>query len=510
MKKVIELIRVSTEQQAASDRASIPAQRTVNRKTCHQFGLEIVKSIEFADVSGASVLLTPELQEVIRLIRSPEIDGVVAREFSRLMRPDNFDDYTLLQAFADSQTLLYLPESPIDFNNKMGRVMGAMRAVMAGLERTEILERVFAAKEEKRRRGELAQSKIVLPFGVDYEQSRGFYYKPDAQLVRHAFKDFLAGNHSYVQLAKPLGLTPRGMHLVLRNPIWTGWRVIKQKRDSTAAGKYVGKAGRQSDRRKVNRKPEEIIRVRVIEDPLIPEEEFEAAQRIMDRKQSKHWRSREGYEHRFTYNGFLTCANCGEVVHTCLARRDYYACKARRVDHVCSSRYMGRQKLEAQLDELFADKLTDPAFLRGCVEELVQRSESDSSAAEVARLEAQISELDRKRKRVLDMFVEGIIQQPDRDERLAVISGQLQAAQSAVQGHQGAPVLSVEGLVATFAPLAEWDFWNREQKRQMLSTLMPDIRVSNYKVESLGLNPALFSNEDTLPDMTSSRFRFAG
>ena len=46
MKKVIELIRVSTEAQAATDRASIPAQRAVNRRTCVQYGLEIVRSIE--------------------------------------------------------------------------------------------------------------------------------------------------------------------------------------------------------------------------------------------------------------------------------------------------------------------------------------------------------------------------------------------------------------------------------------------------------------------------------
>jgi len=117
MKKVIELIRVSTEQQAAHDRASIPAQRVANRRTCAHYGLEITRSIEIADVSGASVLLAPEIQELIRLMQSSEIHGVVAREFSRLMRPENFADYALLQVFVDSKTILYLPEGPIDFNN---------------------------------------------------------------------------------------------------------------------------------------------------------------------------------------------------------------------------------------------------------------------------------------------------------------------------------------------------------------------------------------------------------
>ena len=129
--KVIELIRVSTQSQAAMDRASIPTQRTVNRRTCQQFGLEVVRTIEIADVSGASVLLAPEMQELMRLMQSPSIDGVVAREFSRLMRPENFADYALLQVFSDSKTVLYLPEGPIDLSSKTGRLMGTIRAAMA-------------------------------------------------------------------------------------------------------------------------------------------------------------------------------------------------------------------------------------------------------------------------------------------------------------------------------------------------------------------------------------------
>jgi len=97
------------------------------------------------------------------------------------------------------------------------------------MERAEILERIWSAKEEKRRRGELAQSVVVLPFGVGYEQSRGFYYKSEAERVREAFRLFLAGNQSYGQLARFVGVTPRGMHVIMRNPIWTGWRVIDKK-----------------------------------------------------------------------------------------------------------------------------------------------------------------------------------------------------------------------------------------------------------------------------------------
>lgn len=504
MKKVIELIRVSTERQAATDRASIPAQRAVNRRTCVQYGLEIVHSIEVADVSGASVLLAPEIQELMRLMQSSDIDGVVAREFSRLMRPENFVDYAMLQAFADSKTILYLPEGPIDLSSKTGRLMGTIRAAIAGLERTEILERIWSAKEEKRRRGELAQSRVVLPFGVGYEQGRGFFYKGEAERVREAFRLFLAGARSYSKLAEMVGVTPRGMHLILRNPIWTGWRVIDKKRDITAAGRYATANGRQADRRKVMRAPEEIIRLRVIAEPLIPESDFQVVQRIMDLKQTNHWRCRENMKRRFTYNSFLTCSTCGEPVHTALARRDYYVCRGRRTAHTCRTRYMGRQKLEAALDKLFANRLSNPTFLEQCVEELKERSAKEDSVVHIHRLNAEITALRCKRARVIDGFVEGAIQREERDRRLTTIDHDIQVAQNILNREIPAASIDKEQLIEAFVPLAEWEYWTRDQKRAILSALVPDIRVADYKVESLGLNPSIFSTNPTRTGRDSS------
>jgi DNA invertase Pin-like site-specific DNA recombinase len=502
MKKVIQLIRVSTDRQAASDRASIPAQRAVNQRTCGQNGLEIVRSIELADVSGACVLLTPEIQELIQLMRSPDVHGVVAREFSRLMRPENFEDFALLQVFVDTKTILYLPEGPIDLSNKNGRLMGTIRAAIAGMERTEILERIWTAKEEKRRRGELAQNKIVLPWGVGYEAGR-FFYKPEAEKMREVFRQFLAGNQSYMQLAKLLGVTSRGMHLIMRNPIWIGWRVIDKKRDISAAGRYPSINGRQADRRKIARPPDEVIRVRVIEEGLVSDDDFRAIQKIMDLKQAKHWRSQPNLEHRFTYNGFLTCSDCGEQIHTALARRDYYACKGRRTIHSCTTKYMARERLERTLDSLFADYLTSESFLQTCAAEMENRFVRSESVVRTQRLTASVAMLREKRGRVVDAFLEGVIGRDERDRRLAGIDRELTETQGLLL-RETAPAISVEGLMKAFAVLVEWRLWNREQKRAVLAALVPDIRVANYQVSEIGMN---FSNEDTRRDRDSLRPR---
>jgi Recombinase len=360
--------------------------------------------------------------------------------------------------------------------------MGTIRAAIAGLERTEILERIWTAKEEKRRRGELAQSKIVLPWGVGYEEDRGFYYKPEAQRIREAFDQFLAGKQSYARLAQLVGVTPRGMHLILRNPIWTGVRVIDKKRDTSAAGRYAGKNGRQADRRKIARSPDEVIRLRVIDEPLISQTDFRTVQEIMDLKQKKHWRSRTN-EHRFTYNGFLTCSRCGEIIHTALARRDYYACKGRRTFHTCQTRYMARKTLEDTLDCLFAERLTSPAFLERCVSDLLRRSESSDSVVRMQRLTSALANARHRRERVIDTFLDEVISREEQEKPL--VSADLST------------------LAEVLAPLAEWDFWNREQKRKLLSALVPDIKVADYKVAALGLNPTIFSNEDTHMDRDS-------
>lgn len=290
----------------------------------------------------------------------------------------------------------------------------------------------------------------------------------------------------------------------MRNPIWTGWRVIDKKRDMSAAGRYQKPNGRQADRRKVPRTPDETIRVRVIDEPLISEQDFQTVQKMMDLKQSKHWRSRGEIDHRFTYNGFLTCSECGEVVHTALARRDYYACKGRRVMHTCRTKYMAREKLEGLLDTMFAGRLTDPNFLENCLQEMKRRSDSNASAGSIQRLNSEIAGLRSKRSRVIDGFVDGIIDRDERDRRLAATDREINAAQEALLREAPGDPFDTAALLDKFALLADWEFWSRDQKRLVLATMVPDIRVADCKVESLGLNPAFFSNENTRPPAATS------
>lgn len=221
-KKVIQLIRVSTEGQAAEDRAGIPAQREINSRTARTYGLKIVRTIEIVDVSGAAVLRSPEMQELLRLMEDSEIQGVVAKEFSRLMRPENFGDYILLQHFIETRTVLYLPDGPIDFTSKDGRLLGTIRAAIAGLERREIIERMQDGKEALRRAGKHAGGHNTLPYGVTYSKEHGWAFTAEAEKVKQAFALFLSGQTGYTEIGKRLNLPRSNVRFILENPIYTG------------------------------------------------------------------------------------------------------------------------------------------------------------------------------------------------------------------------------------------------------------------------------------------------
>jgi hypothetical protein len=217
-------------------------------------------------------------------------------------------------------------------------------------------------------------------------------------------------------------------------------------------------------------------------------------QRIMDLKQAKHWRSQPNLEHRFTYNGFLTCSVCEDQVHTAFARKDYYVCKGRRTNHACATKYMARERLEATLDTLFAEQLTSELFLQGCIGEMETRLAGDESTVRTQRLAGSVESLREKRTRVVDAFFEGVIEREERDRRLARIDRELKDTQDLLLREMPVPSLTVNELVDVFAPVVEWKSWTRDQKRLVLTALVPDIRVANYRVSAIGLD---FSSQDS-------------
>ena len=497
-KRVLGLIRVSTLLQP-----SIPDQRLSNERTAAQHGLEVVRSFEIADVSGSAVLRTPEVQELLELIGDPNIHGVVAREFSRLMRPEDFGDFVILQRFAETKTLLYLPDGPIDFSTKGGRLMGGLRALMAGAEKTDMIEASINSKERRRREGKFTGSPRNMSYGVGYDRPNSkWFYTAEASIVAELYRLFLSGETNYKELARKLGLSYRRVPCLLTNPIYTGWRVIEEKCDPSPGARRWTVDGRQAKRRMIRRAPEDIIRVKVLEEGIVSEVDFAKVQAIIARKKTGHWQQLGGNHKRWAYGGgVLTCATCGRMLLTrggLWKKRggtlqDYYVCKGRARKLGCPTGFLRRDTVDEQLDLLLHERLTDPKVLKKIARDYEQAASARTTPVKVEQLTARLSSLAGKRQRILDAYFDGTIRQDERDTRLAGQAAELKATEEALAQAQPRASVSVESLVEVFAPFQQWATLSRDRKAKLLRTLQVEIHIADYRVT--GISVGLLNSE---------------
>lgn len=517
-KRAIELIRVSTEGQAEADKGGIPAQRAANLRTAAAHGLEVVRTFQIEDVSGAKILASPEMQELLRLIESPDICGVVAREFSRLMRPEDLSDFLILQRFAETKTLLYLPDGIVDLGNKSGRLFGVLRAAMAGFEREEIRERMNSGKEAIRRAGRHAGGENSLPFGIAWDKEQGWRYTPESEKVKEAFRQVLTTARPYAQIAADLGIPRTNLRVILQNPIWTGWRVYDERRDLTAAGYVAGENGRHGYRRKVERDAAEIVRVKVLPE-LISESEFQRVQEILDDRAARQRTIRCQNEHRFQLNGFLACALCGNPLYTHSSTQSYYICKAnsaraRKRGQECLNPYVLAGKVENKIDSVLCDRLRDKKAIKRIAEMYLSGAQRPTGVAGLDReaSKALIAGLEAKRVRILDAFFEGAISKPERDKRLVAIDTELSGCNDMLTKAIERPTAAVNAkqLAEVLRMFRGFRFLEREHKRRIMAATRARVFTSGYTVERIELTaPFVIESTAVLKDnggYTDNRF----
>jgi DNA invertase Pin-like site-specific DNA recombinase len=500
-KKVIQLLRVSTEGQAADDKAGLAAQRTVTQRVAIAHGLEIVKTIEMSDVSGTAVLRAPEMRELLRLIESPDIHGVVAKEFSRLMRPENFKDYELLQAFVDTRTVLYLPDGPIDFSSSMGGFIGLIRAGMARIERREILARMNDAKEAMRLAGRNTGGRTTLPFGVDYSDARGWSYTADAEKVRAAFDLVRRTSLPYAEIARRLNIPRTNLRFILKNPIYIGIRQYDQRRDPSPAGYKPRIDGRQGHRRKIARAPQEVIRRKVM-DGLISQEMFQAVQQILNSRAARERAARTKNAPKYLFNGFLYCGVCDSPMYSHTNQKDtHYYCKlnstrAKKLNpkRVCPSRYIRAAVIEPKIEELLSVRLQDNSFLEIVANSYLkqQSPEMPNGRPDAGGIQRQIDNFTAKRGRILEAFFDGTIDRMHRDEQLNTVDKELGVYQGILATSPATgPCVSAADLADLLSVFAEMPFLQRGDKRTLLRGLGVRIFAVGYEIRALAMqNPS--------------------
>lgn len=431
---MVGLVRVSTASQAEEGRGGLARQHTVIRLTIERKALDCIRVYELTDVSGTTVLQNSEIQEILSLVRSGIIQGIVVADLDRLFRPDAPTDFAILQVFKDSNAVIYSGDIEYDLSSKHGLLFSHIRSAISGYELSLMKERQEGAKEEKRRAGKCPSNHLTLPLGVGYDRpNEKFFWSPEIVRVQKLFELFESGIRNYCELARRACLNHATIRVILRNPIYTGWRVI----DSRRGEKRLSRNGKHY-RVKVPRSAEDIIRVQVLSEPAVSEEVFQRVGLEMARTKLNHI---ERHRSDMAVNlaaGVGVCAHCGEPLFCSSGkkaggnRNGYYQCKRNQYIYKkrlggCRQPNLRQTDVDACVLKFTGDLLSDPERLASIINESVSRRKGVVISLPGASSDSLLAELKRRDQRILTAYEAGAFSVDELRSRRAVVRTEMEA-----------------------------------------------------------------------------------
>lgn len=464
--KAIGLIRLSTQEQAQLGRAGADRQRNDIAVAARMHNLEITRVVEVIE-SGTKVRGQKDFQQIFRDLKDGAVDGVVCSNLDRLVRPDCFADYGVLDHFRLNRRRIFTPGGIIDPATQTGFMESSMKAMFAGYERQQIATRTLSAKEELRKQGRHPQGPRMLPRGVCYDRAtfKWSYDGIDSERVRRAYQLLFAG-HSYDSIAQQIGgyRTGTGVRIALMNSIWYGVRTFPPTAE---------------------RKTPLERRVIPASEALISYETSKRAQDIIAGRK-KAWGARLR-QPCFLAASMLTCA-CGKGYYT---KANSPGGRNRRQEHyVCASRYRGkgpkcghRSLQRAAVDQAITDvvKTTfrDPALLL----RLVELSDRQKPVADTTQLKAALEKIEAKQARLIELYTDGDLTKEEYRKRADALATERRSIDAMLPTE--APALDsrrlVKALAKYFAGFEQRPF---EEQRQILRTAFRRFTVQNDAISS--------------------------
>jgi len=285
-------VRVSTDDQRDNG-YSIDSQLRMIKEYCEKNNYDIVDVYNDAGHSGKD-LMRPEMQRLLKDIKSHKIEVIVAIKVDRLTR-NNYDGFWLLNYCEEHDVKIELILEPYDVSTANGEMIFGMNLVFGQRERKEIGARTKRAMEE------MALEKIhpaKAPYGYIRNSETGHLeIEPiEAQVVKEIFELCKQGNSS-----RGISTVMKNSNAYLKIGKWTSDRVYKILTNSIYIGIF--------EYGKYCRKPQDILRVENYCEPIIDIETWNITRKVLER--NKH--SNYG-EHIHLFTGIVRCPTCGKIL----------------------------------------------------------------------------------------------------------------------------------------------------------------------------------------------------
>ena len=501
-KKVISLIRVSTEEQAKGDRTGIPRQRAAIAAGVRAHDLTVIREVVVIDVSGRHVKDDPQFQQIFRDLISGAADGIIVAEFSRLVRPELTGDIgDILDYFMKYKRLIFTPSDKIDMNSKHGWYTGIIGAMISGDELKTIRDRLDGGKATKRLEGKHPGGPQHLSRGVRYVRKRNDNGKIiaeyweldgiDSERVLRAYS-YLDDGDSYQTIAKKVGggWTGKGIRETLMNPIWKG---VRRYSWEAKGEEYtpIGKDGTPRKKRRKLTRREQPLELAIDLPPLVSEAVWNRAQEIIAQRKLG-WRKTKKPP-RFLCASLLRCA-CGRNMYLrCGSRghgKDVYYCASRFPKGPgCGAPNIYREDLDRTVEQIITTHLLDTKFLMAVFHGLQQPPQEDPNRAEREQSLAKVRE---SITRLTDLHLnEGMFSKEEFKTRYAALQREERQLLASLPTPPAPvdPRPFVKTMILAFANFGALSF---DCKRNILQRAVREIIISGSMIPRLTFKGGFF------------------
>ena len=487
-------VRVSTDDQRDNG-YSIDSQLRMIKEYCEKNYYLIVDVYNDAGHSGKD-LMRPEMQRLLKDIKSKKIDKLVAIKVDRLTR-NNYDGFWLLNYCEQHDVKIELILEPYDVSTANGEMIFGMNLVFGQRERKEIGARTKRAMEE------MALSKIhpsKAPYGYIRNKETGHLeIEPiEAQVVKEIFELCKKG-HSTRNIASIM----KDNNSYLKQGKWRSDRVYKILTNSIYIGVF--------EYGKYKRKPQDVLRVNNYCEPIIDEQTWNVTRANLEK--NKH--SNYG-EHIHLFTSIVKCPDCGVILSSTNSFKNsgtekekvYYHLTCKNANCKSKGLHYSSDKIEQKLGRIL-NELT--RYMYDADNEIIVCNSTKTK--EIKDIDNAIEKLKQQEKKLVDLYLSSTLNVEVINHKNEVIKKEidkLNQKKNKLDPDDDFKDYTVELLKKLDCDYQDdnnilfqnklgfsflWDSLNRKTKKELIQRLIANLEITRDKNYNIEIKNIKFTDE---------------
>ena len=384
-------------------------------------------------ITGTQITKREDFQRMINDCMNGEIDMIITKSISRFAR-NTLDTIKYVRMLKEKGIAVCFEDEKINTLTMDGELLLVVLSSVAQQEVENISANVKKGLKMKMKRGELVGFQGCLGYDYHSDTKTITVNEEEAEIVRYIFNRYVDGAGGTV-IGKEL--ENLGYKTKYGNTTWAQSTVLGIIKNEKYKGDLLlGKTFTVdpiSKRRLENFGEEDKFYIRNHHEPIISEEVFEKAQEILNRRNTNRGKigegntKREKYSRKYAFSCLLECGFCGGT----LTRRNWHSgSQYSKVIWQCVTATK-KGKIHCNHSKGIPESAIEKAFVesyhllcddnKDVLEEFIQRTKdaiSDgSSHKQLAKIEKDISILENKKSKLIDMRLEETIDKDTYDKK---------------------------------------------------------------------------------------------